>query len=167
MKNAQTAIIYKTKHYTTKKYAGWLAMKIDSDLYELSDIRNKDIEKYKNILFGSYIENGHLKGINFIKKNYKRIQDKNLVIFAVGLGLYNDQEILNINFSEDYEFKNLKIVQLPGDFNYKKLSLIDKFKIKYIIDRKDINMINNKNNIINCDKANIDKILKIFKQTCE
>ena len=32
---SKTVIIYKTKYNTTKKYAGWLAIKIDADLYEI------------------------------------------------------------------------------------------------------------------------------------
>ena len=34
---SKTVIIYKTKYNTTKKYAGWLAIKIDADLYEISE----------------------------------------------------------------------------------------------------------------------------------
>ena len=45
----KTVIIYKTKYNTTKKYAGWLAIKTHAYLYELSDIRNSDLKKYENI----------------------------------------------------------------------------------------------------------------------
>ena len=31
---SKTVIIYKTKYNNTKKYAGWLAIKINADLYE-------------------------------------------------------------------------------------------------------------------------------------
>ena len=30
---SKTVIIYKTKYNNTKKYAGWLAIKINADLY--------------------------------------------------------------------------------------------------------------------------------------
>ena len=35
---SKTVIIYKTKYNNTKKYAGWLAIKINADLYETSDL---------------------------------------------------------------------------------------------------------------------------------
>ena len=64
---SKTVIIYKTKYNTTKKYAGWLAIKIDADLYEISDIRSNDLKKYDTIIFGGAIENGYIKGIEFDK----------------------------------------------------------------------------------------------------
>ena len=50
---SKTVIIYTTKYNTTKKYAGWLAIKIDADLYELSDIRGSDLKNYDTIIFGA------------------------------------------------------------------------------------------------------------------
>ena len=48
----KVAIIYKTKYGSTKKYAGWIAVKIDADLYEVSDIRPKHLLEYDTIIFG-------------------------------------------------------------------------------------------------------------------
>ena len=36
----KVAVIYKSKYGSTKKYSGWIAMRLNADLYEVSDIRN-------------------------------------------------------------------------------------------------------------------------------
>ena len=50
---SKIAIIYKSKYGTTKKYAGWIAIKLDADLYEISDITSGDLPDYDTIIFGS------------------------------------------------------------------------------------------------------------------
>ena len=80
---SKTVIIYTTKYNTTKKYAGWLAIKIDADLYELSDIRGSDLKNYDTIIFGAPIENGYIRGVEFIKDNIQKIKDKQIIIFYI------------------------------------------------------------------------------------
>ena len=105
---SKTVIIYTTKYNTTKKYAGWLAIKIDADLYELSDIRGSDLKNYDTIIFGAPIENGYIRGVEFIKDNIQKIKDKQIIIFYVGLGLYTLDEIMLFNFLPTYKYKNIK-----------------------------------------------------------
>ena len=58
--NKKIAIVYKSKYGCTMKYAGWLAIKLDADLYEVSDVGRWDLLKYKTIIFGSPIYNSKL-----------------------------------------------------------------------------------------------------------
>ena len=48
--NKKIAIVYKSKYGCTMKYAGWLAIKLDADLYEVSDVGRWDLLKYKTIM---------------------------------------------------------------------------------------------------------------------
>lgn len=48
--NKKIAIVYKSKYGCTMKYAGWLAIKLDADLYEVSDVGRWDLLKYKTII---------------------------------------------------------------------------------------------------------------------
>ena len=86
---SKTVIIYKTKYNNTKKYAGWLAIKINADLYEISDIKSSDLKNYDTIIFGASIENGYIRGVEFIKDNLEKLKNKNVIVFYVGLGLYS------------------------------------------------------------------------------
>ena len=79
------AVIYKTKYGSTKKYAGWIALKLYADLYEISDIRSKHLDEYETIIFGGGIYRGKINGLNFIDQNYNKIKDKNIYIFSVGM----------------------------------------------------------------------------------
>lgn len=158
----KTVIIYKTKYNTTKKYAGWLAIKIDADLYELSDIRNSDLKNYENIIFGGCIENGRIKGIDFIKENYEKIKDKNVIVFYVGLGLYNMEEIIKLNFMPKYRYKWIKCFELLGDFDYEKLNFMDKMKVIYGSERMNSSVFDFRKKVVNSKKDNLDDILNFI-----
>lgn len=125
------AIIYKTKYGSTKKYAGWMAVKLEADLYEVSDIRPKHLLEYDTIIFGGGLYTGKINGINFIKNNYDKIKDKKLIIFTVGMKTVDNDfknEIIHNNFS-DINMENINMFNYRGSFDYKKLSIKDKISI--------------------------------------
>ncbi len=159
---SKTVIIYKTKYNSTKKYAGWLAIRIDADLYELSDIRSSDLKNYDTIIFGGAIENGYIRGIEFIKDNIEKIKDKKVIVFYVGLGFYSLNEIISLNFLPTYKYKSIKFFELMGDFDYKKLSLIDKVRVMYGSGKIASNLVNYKSNIKNTKKDNLNDILEFL-----
>ena len=159
----KTVIIYKTKYNTTKKYAGWLAIKTGADLYELSDIRNSDLKNYDTVIFGGYIENGYIKGIEFIKDNYEKIKDKKVAVFYVDLGLYGVDEILNLNFLPTYKYREIKLFELLGDFDYKKLNFLDKVKVAYGDGRINSTSFDYEKIVVNSKKENLDELLNFIK----
>lgn len=160
---SKTVIIYTTKYNTTKKYAGWLAIKIDADLYELSDIRGSDLKNYETIIFGAPIENGYIRGVEFIKDNIQKIKDKQIIIFYVGLGLYTLDEIMLFNFLPTYKYKNIKFFELMGNFNYKRLNFMDKIRVKYGSGKITSDLVDLKKDIKNAKKENINPILKFLE----
>lgn len=128
----KVAVIYKSKYGSTKRYAGWIAIKLDADLYELSDIIDKDLKKYETIVYGSYLHKGKIKGLNFITKNYDKIKNKNIIIFTVGLSKCNDKTIEKIaddNFDKEL-LKNIRLFYLKGAFDYNNLTFVDKVMTK-------------------------------------
>lgn len=160
---SKTVIIYKTKYNSTKKYAGWLAIKIDADLYELSDIRSSDLKNYDTIIFGGSIENGYIRGIEFIKDNIDKIKDKKIIVFYVGLGLYSLSEIMAFNFLPTYKYKNIHFFELIGDFDYKKLTFIDKIRVMYGSGKIASNLIDCKSYVKSSNKENLNDILKYLQ----
>ena len=105
------AVIYKSKYGATKRYAGWIALKLDADLYEVSDIVKKDLKAYDTIIYGGPLYIGKIKGIKFITNNYEYIKEKNVCVFMVGMREFNDE---------------IKIFYFRGKMNYQELSLKDK-----------------------------------------
>lgn len=137
------AVIYKTKYGSTKKYAGWIALRLEADLYEVSDIRPKHLLEYDIIIFGGGLYIGKINGINFIKNNYDKIKDKELFIFTVGMQTINNEakeKLIENNF-KDSGIENINMFNYMGAFEYKQLSIIDKIlitPIKRIIDDKNV-----------------------------
>lgn len=126
------AVIYKTKYGSTKKYAGWLTLKLDADLYEISDIRSKHLLEYETIIFGGGVYRGKINGLNFIDQNYDKIKDKNIYIFSVGMESLSEdrKELLIKNNFKNIEEKNVKIFNFKGGLDYSSLSVIDKIMMK-------------------------------------
>ncbi|WP_290459548.1 flavodoxin domain-containing protein [Romboutsia ilealis] len=122
------AVIYKSKYGATKRYAGWIALKLDADLYEVSDIGKKDLKAYDTIIYGGPLYIGKIKGIKFITNNYEYIKEKNVCVFMVGMREFNDDYInfvLENNLSKEIT-DNIKIFYFRGKMNYQELSIKDK-----------------------------------------
>ena len=125
------AVIYKSKYGATKRYAGWIALKLDADLYEVSDIRRKDLKQYDTIIYGGPLYTGKIKGIKFITNNYEDIKEKKVSVFIVGMREFDEDyinSILENNIPKEIA-DNIEIFYFRGKMNYKELSLKDKILI--------------------------------------
>lgn len=125
------AVIYKSKYGATKRYAGWIALKLDADLYEVSDIRRKDLKQYDTIIYGGPLYTGKIKGIKFITNNYEDIKEKKVSVFIVGMIEFDEDyinSILENNIPKEIA-DNIEIFYFRGKMNYKELSLKDKILI--------------------------------------
>lgn len=129
------AVIYKSRYGSTKRYAGWIAIRLDADLYEVNDIRPKDLDGYDTIIYGGGLYIGNISGLKFIINNYDRIKNKKIMIFSVGMESDNNdlnKKIIDRNFDEELT-KNISLFSFRGEFNYKELNLIDKLLMKKLI----------------------------------
>jgi menaquinone-dependent protoporphyrinogen IX oxidase len=126
------AVIYKTKYGSTKKYAGWIALKLDADLYEVTDIRPKHLLEYDIIIFGGGLYKGKINGINFIKDNYDKIKDKDIFIFTVGMetvDMTKKDSIIKSNL-DNFNDDGFMLYNFKGEYEYKSLNFIDKILMK-------------------------------------
>lgn len=125
------AVIYKSKYGATKRYAGWIALKLGADLYELSDIVKNDLKQYDRIIYGGPLYRGKIKGIKFITNNYDNIKDKKISLFIVGMKSFEESYInttLLNNIDEDI-INNIDVFYFRGKLNYKELSIKDRIVI--------------------------------------
>ena len=121
-------VLYKSAYGFTKKYAEWIAEKLQCDCVEISTFDfNKD---YKTIIFGGGLYAGKINGIKTLIKNYDKIKDKELIVFTVGVADVNDAEnVKNIVSSarkqipEEMFFK-IKLFHFRGGMDYGKMSFI-------------------------------------------
>lgn len=171
--NNKIAVIYKSKYGATKRYAGWIALKLNADLYELSDIRVKDLKEYDTIIYGGPLYVGKIKGIKFIINNYEHLKNKKVKLFIVGMR-NNDEvyinSILKNNIPEEI-LKSINAFYFRGKMYYKELSIKDKILIaslrSSISNKKYINITSNEKVILDIvgnpidftDKKAIDNIV--------
>lgn len=127
----KVAVIYKSKYGATKRYAGWIALKLDADLYELSDISKNDLKQYDRIIYGGPLYRGKIKGIKFITNNYDNIKDKKISLFMVGMKSFEESYINTIllNNIEQKIINNIDVFYFRGKLNYKELSIKDRIVI--------------------------------------
>lgn len=123
---SKIAIIYQSKYGSTKKYAQWLSEELAADVYETKKTRIEDIEKYDTIIFGGGIYATGVAGISFLRKNYVRIKDKKLAVFAVGASPYSEKgmkELRERNFKG--ELSTIPCFYFRGSWDDDKMSWID------------------------------------------
>lgn len=128
------AVIYKSRYGATKRYAGWIALKLGADLYEVSDIRKKDLNEYETIIYGGPLYCEKIKGIKFVINNYEHLKNKNIKLFMVGIEKYDDiyiQSILQNNIPIEI-LKNIDTFYFKGKLNYKELSIKDRIFISFL-----------------------------------
>lgn len=151
------AVIYKSKYGATKRYAGWIALKLDADLYEVSDIRRKDLKAYDTIIYGGPLYIGKIKGIKFIINNYEYIKDKKLSVFMVGMREFDEDyinSILEDNIPKQV-INNIKTFYFRGKMNYQELSL----KYKILMTGLRVSISNKKQSDISNDEKMILEVI--------
>lgn len=129
------AIVYKTKYGCTMKYAGWLAIKLNADLYEISDVGRWDLLKYKTIIFGSPIYNSKICLADYIEEKYQILKNKNIVLFCVSMNMQSREDIVEHNFEDEEIKKQMKFFFLQGCIDFNDLTRIDKTKFKKSISK--------------------------------
>lgn len=125
----KTVIIYKSKTGFTKKYAQWIAEALSADVFDVAKINIDMIKQYDNIIYGGSLYAAGITGLKFITKNFDKLKDKKLVIFATGASPSSQRvidEVVSKNFTSEQQ-KYIKFFYLRGGFDYKKLNFFDKF----------------------------------------
>ncbi|GLC32648.1 flavodoxin domain-containing protein [Clostridium omnivorum] len=125
----KTVIIYKSKTGFTKKYAQWIAEALSADVFDATKVDIDMIKQYDNIIYGGSLYAAGITGLKFITKNFDKLKDKKLVIFATGASPSSQRvidEVVSKNFTSEQQ-KYIKFFYFRGGFDYKKLNFFDKF----------------------------------------
>ncbi|VVB75069.1 Flavodoxin domain protein [Candidatus Tiddalikarchaeum anstoanum] len=87
---AKTLIVYKSFLGSTRKYAKWLTDELKSDIVDMWSVRLEKLKEYDTIIVmsGTYANWMPLTG--FLTKNWPTIQDKKVIVVAVGAAPEND-----------------------------------------------------------------------------
>lgn len=121
-----TIIIYHSTYGSTKRYAQRLAEELSTIAINIEDFDINNIDKYDTIIFWSSIYMWKIKKINFIIKNWNRLQNKKIIVFTTALTMEEAQKNLENNIPLEIREK-IFYQSLPWAYDYSKLKLLDKF----------------------------------------
>jgi len=121
-------VIYASKTGFTKKYAQWIAEELCSDIFEVSKITEDIFTAYDTVIYGAGLYGVGINGIKEIVRNFDKLKDKKVVVFATGASPSRKEvidEVRNKNFTLEQQ-EHIRFFYLRGGFNYSKLKLFDK-----------------------------------------
>jgi menaquinone-dependent protoporphyrinogen IX oxidase len=140
-KNNNIVVIYQSMTGFTKNYATWLAEELHCDLREGNKVSVKDLKAYDTIIYGGGMYHIGIKGVKLITKNYDKLKDKKLIVFAVGatpVRAETTEYIRQTNIPAE-QYDRIQFFYLRGGFNYNKLSpfykllmILLKIKLKHV-----------------------------------
>ena len=99
----KVAVIYEGKYGSTEQYAKWICEETSGDLFSLEEAVKTDLTVYDAVVFGGAIHAGGILGIDKFKKIFKKIMDKRVYTFAVGLNIDDEEartECIELNFEK-------------------------------------------------------------------
>ncbi len=134
----KTLIIYTSQTGFTKKYAEWLAEKMNADILDLKDAKKKNagfFNDYQAIVYGGWAMAGNLVKSKWFLDYAPSWKDKRLAMFCVG-GSPNDNpdvETALKNMLNDEQRKYIKAFYCQGGFNYEKMSGPSRLAMKMFV----------------------------------
>ena len=136
----KTAILYVSKHGTTKKVADLIADKLaetnEVELFSLMNNPNPDINGFERVILGSSIYAGQISGKMkaFCKANESVLLQKKIGLFVCGMQPDKEQreKELKDTYSEALHKKSVASGFLGDEFLFEKMNFFERLIIKKI-----------------------------------
>ena len=123
----RTLIIYYSKTGNAEKYAKDIAKAINADVVPFKKYKVKMAKDYDTIIFGSRVIGTRIQKIDEFLRDYEQIEDKNVIIYSVGMSIVTKDTRLNLISANLLDMYHIRFYQLRGSFDYQKLSALEKF----------------------------------------
>jgi menaquinone-dependent protoporphyrinogen IX oxidase len=130
----RTIVVYKSISGYTRKYAEWIAEALGADIREVGKSKAGEVSNYDTIVFGGSLHAVGINGIGFIKRNWKSLAKKRLIVFATGASPSREEIpeiVLAANFTDE-ERGRIRFFYLRGGFDYSKLDPANKVLMKLL-----------------------------------
>ncbi len=134
----KTLIVYTSQTGFTRKYAKWLADKMQGDLLDLKSAQKKEaafFEGYDAICYGGWVMAARVVKVNWFLEKAVNWRDKRLAVFCVG-GSPNDNPDIDTflqNALTDEQKKYIRIFYCQGGFNYEKMKAPSRIAMKMFV----------------------------------
>ncbi len=130
----KTLVVYTSQTGFTKKYAQWMAEKMEADLFDLKDIQNADssFDEYESIVYAGWLMAGKVVKSNWFLEKAKGWKGKKLALVAVGASPNEspDVEVELKNMLIDEQRAYIKAFYCQGGLDYDKMNLASKLAMK-------------------------------------
>lgn len=134
MEKNKVAVIYKSTYGSAKKYAEKISLLTNGELFQENKMKIGEIPYYNTIVYVGSVHAGKIQGINLILKNMNKIEEKKLVVVAVGITDNNKEQINKLfkdNIPEEH-FDKMEKCYLRGALDVNNLKLHHKLVMKVI-----------------------------------
>lgn len=131
-------IIYTSQTGFTKRYAEWLAEKMNADMFDLKDVQKKDgsfFEEYETITYAGWAMAGSVVKVKWFLDKAVAWEKKRLAIIVVG-GSPNDNpdvEVMLQRLLTDEQRNYIKAFYCQGGINYDKMKAPSRMLMKVFV----------------------------------
>lgn len=155
----KTAILYATCHGTSRKVAEMLSDKLQidkTDVYDLKNQKNFDINLYDTIVIGGSIHAGKIQSVikKFCSENENILLQKRLGLYLCGMNEAGYEKQLNDAYSEKLRSKAMFKINVGGEFLIDKMNFFERFIVKKVSKVTE--------NTSKLDEQKIDEMVKII-----
>ena len=89
-------VLYESKYGSTERYACWLSEALACARKRTSDMDPAELMDVDTLILGGGLYATGIAGVGFLKKNVQAIQEKEVVVFAVGASPFDEEALLEI-----------------------------------------------------------------------
>lgn len=170
----KTIVVYKSKYGYTKKYAEWIAESLGCAVRENASFG--DIAGYDAVICGGGIYAGRINGAGLITKNFGKLEDKKLALFAVGSSAGRKDELEEFwkkALDENIRGK-IPHFYLRGGFDYSRLKQVDRLMMnmlkKMLLSKESLTedekglLASYETPVDFTDRKNADKLIELFSE---
>ena len=133
----KTAIIYASKHGTTRKVADLIKTKLNGDqtvLFNLAEEKHPEFRNFDRILIGSSVYAGSIqpKVRKFVEQNMIGLLQKEIGIFVCCLFFEKANEQIDKGFPEILRKHAKSVKHLGGEFRFEEMNAIERLLVRKI-----------------------------------
>ena len=131
----KTLVIYTSQTGFTKRYAEWISVELNADIYDLKDVKKKTndfFETYEAIIYAGWCMAGMVVKVKWFFERAAYWKNKKLSIVAVGASPNENPEVdefLN-NLLPDEQRPLIKAFYCQGGINYDKMKFPSRTAMK-------------------------------------
>lgn len=129
-------VVYTSQTGFTKKYAEWIAKRLQADLLDVRDAKKKkDFDSYDAIIFGGWAMAGKVMQSKWFLGKAPAWKEKKLALFCVGASPKEnpDVEVSLKKLLTDEQREYIRAFYCQGGLNYDKMKTPSKLAVKALV----------------------------------